>query len=163
MRSLALCSYICAGLAILGMGLLLVQPRMVQHLDFILVVAFIPPALQIVYTRMTSAMLLFDEFLPTDLLDDFELNHLNGSDEVVSTGFWLKGIATINSFILCIAVLSVISSIQILLLIMIDAGTSNTMRYATLAILGATVFAFPAVIYNLRTYNLKRIRRNSPV
>ncbi len=163
MRSLALSSYICAGLAILGMGLLLLQPRMVEQLDFILVVAFIPPILQIIYTRMTSTMLLFDEFLPTDLLDDFELNHLNGSDEVVGTGFWLKGIATMNSFILSITVITVIASIQILLLIIIDAGTTNTMRYATLAILGATVFAIPAIIYNLRTYNLKRIRRNTSV
>ncbi len=160
MRLLMLSSYICAVLTILAMAILMMQPRVVEHLDYFLILAFFPPALQILYTYMTSSMLMLDEFKPTELLDDLELNHLQGDDEVVGTGFWLKGIATINSFVLCFVVLTVVSSMQVLFLIILDDGSAIGVRYATVSVFGAAVFAIPAVVYNLRTFNLKRIRRS---
>ncbi len=119
-----------------------------------------PCLFQFIYTYKTASVLGLAEFKPTESLDDYAMNDMELTDEIVQNGFWLKGFAMINSTILCFYFLNVFSSLLNYVSSLFGSGILFDKIYLVIRIFLA-LFALPTVLYNLRTFNISRIRRST--
>ncbi len=119
-----------------------------------------PCFMQFFYTYKTASVIGLAEYKPTESLDDYAMNDMELTDEIVQNGFWLKGFATINSIVLCFYFLNVFSSLLNYISSLFDSRPWFEKIYLFVSILLA-LFVLPTVLYNLRTFNISRVRREA--
>lgn len=104
-------------------------------------------------------------FQETNSIDDFAMNDSQPGDLVVSNGFGLKFMLSINSAVLAIVFYLVASNIGVLIQIYFGgndlklAGSTEEMLTSISVIILPffAVFAVGAIAFNLRTYALSRV------
>jgi hypothetical protein len=166
MKILAVCSYLCSALILLCW--LILAEEIIGRINssddngWFFLLFIVPPVLQIVYTSTTSTMLRMVVFRESKVLDDFAMNEFDNGDRVVSTGFWLKAFSTINSLLLCLYFLICTFLFSDFWKMFRQSDSSDASGLSLLFFLLGYLFSIPTIVYNLRTFNLKRIKREKP-
>lgn len=161
MRFLALCSYLCAGSAVvLWAYSMILMGKENADSSMIVFSAFLafPAITQLYYTARTHRMFYFPHYKETKSLDDFLLNDIESNDHVIGTNFWLKMFSVVNCILLCLFFLFVSYLFSQFTREFTRLNTNKREWYLLLLIAIVYLFAIPTVIYNIRTFNLKRIR-----
>jgi len=164
MKRLVIFSYCCSVLlGVLAVSNVLTWLESLQHNEiyangWIHFVWFFPCITQFVYTFRTSTLLGLAEYKPSESLDDFAMNDMDLTDEIVQNNFWMKGFAMINSLFLCFLFLSVFPNLPGTLsrLFEPDEPVQQVRLFASVFI---TFLAIPTIIYNLRSFNISRVRK----
>lgn len=163
MKFLSICSYLCASAALLFCLLawiLGLEEGAVKETGFVITFTFLllPPISQFFYTYRTYGMYYLTEYKETKSLDDFLLNEIESDENVVQTGFWLKMFGLINSILLCLLFIAVSYLFSQLMRELKMVSVEKKEHLIVWLIFTIYLFAVPTVIYNLRTFNLKRIK-----
>lgn len=166
MRFLTICSYLC-GLSAILFGVLLLAMAFIETSDFeaelptIMIlssVVILPGISQLFYTSATRSLYSLPPYIETNSLDDYLVNAIDSNIQVVETNFWQKIFSFVNSLLLCFGVLFMSFNITSIIETLIKFGFTAIEGYITLALCVIYLVAVPTILYNLRTYNMKRIR-----
>lgn len=165
MKALEVCSYLCCAMSLLAFGtkafLMIEQMKSWLDIESLGLLIFGLIIVQIIYTWKTARWLSLEKYNASDSLDDFAMNQLDSTDEIVGNGFWLKLFSTLNTALLCFIFFGLLQSSKSLMRDVLSDDNSGGEIYFPIFLLGIFLFAVPTIIYNLRTFNLKRIRKNS--
>jgi hypothetical protein len=161
MKVLAIFAYLCGVFAILGFGLLawdeIRWKRFWSDDDSFKLLLLIAPALQITYVRRMIAVLHLPSFKQTRTLDELAIHDGDMDVEVVGTNAFWQGVVIINSIMLCILVLAMTSALPYFLFDEFNRPM-NAERVSLILILIAYLCAVPTIIFNLRTFQVRRVR-----
>jgi hypothetical protein len=160
MKVLAIFAYLCGVFAILGFGLLawdeIRWSRFWRDDDSFMLLLLIPPVLQIAYVKRMIAVLHLPSFKQTRMLDELAIHEGDMDVEVVGTNAFWQGVVIVNSIMLCILVLAMTSALPYLTDEFRRDMTAE--RVSLILILVAYLCAVPAIIFNLRTFQVRRVR-----
>jgi hypothetical protein len=163
MKTLLICSYLCASLALLASLLKIVhtfQENDIMSTSVLLAsMSALVPILQLIYSYNTASLLLLKKFKQSNMIDDFEMNGLENDEEVVQINFWLKSIAFLVSLFWCLFTLSCLNKLGSIIQHLKDSNQTIFVRIIMMLLIVVTVLSIPTVIYNLRTHNISRIRK----
>lgn len=162
MRFLSICSYICAAAAIV-MGVISLQAMMsgaspASALILIVLTILLPGIMQFVYTIKTGGAHSLKTYKETKSLDDFMLNDMEVNTEIITTSAWQKIFNVINCVLLCLVFIGVSYVFRSLIREASNLSYSEPAQFTIPLILVIYVFSLPTVFYNVRTFNMKRIR-----
>lgn len=168
MRILILGSYLCAccGALLIALYLYLSVGGDEWMSEGILkAFLFVLPTFQVWYTRRTARALSYPAFIETDSLDDFALNENDPGDMVINNHFMIKTMLTICSGVMAItfyvignSIIFVIGNLFVHFSEKIGGGIGDKIdAIGSLFVPIYFLSIIPAIIFNLRTYNISRI------
>jgi ABC-type Na+ efflux pump permease subunit len=159
-------SYLCAVFAILGFGLLAYDEirwsKFWRDDDSFMLFLLIPPVLQMLYVRRISAVLHLPVFKQTRMLDEMAIQDGDMDVDIVGTNAFWQGVVVINSLMLSILVMTMTASLPYLLGDIFD-GIQTVEKLALVMVMFAYIMAVPTIIFNLRTFSVKRIKARSDI
>ncbi len=162
MKFLTICSYICAVAAIvfgvMGVYLSFKAGDTGGMILSIVLLILLPGVTQFYHTFKSVGMYYLTEYKETKSLDDFLLNDLDSNERVVGTSFWQKIFSVVNCVLLCAVFIFVSYLFRELLREIGRLSFDKTEDFIGILILVIYLFALPTIIFNLRTFNLKRIK-----
>jgi len=163
MKFLAICSYLCACAALLFCLLAWIlgfEEGAVKETGFVITFTLflLPPISQFFYTYRTYGMFYMKEYKETKSLDDFLLNDIESNENIVQTNFWMKTFSLVNSILLCLLFIAVTYLFGQLIRELKMVSIEKKEHLVIWLILVVYLFSLPTVVYNLRTFNLKRIK-----
>lgn len=161
MRFLILCAYLCAIGAFAAWGVIVFQTfddvQTLNDENIFLLLFMLPAIFQFVYVWKTSPFINLPHYKTTESLDDFALNDIEHDGGIVGNGFWLKAFCTINSILLCGFFLGFTYAMPFVLRSPFGDDIDFLDHLFTWILLGVYLVTVPTIIYNLRTFNLKRV------
>lgn len=160
MKILVGLSYLCCVFAILGIGILALNEirwaRFWNDEDSFMLLLLLPPVLQLLYVRRISAVLHLPVFKQTRMLDELSIQDAELDSDVVGTNAFWQGVVVINSLLLSGLVLGMSTSLPYIIMALFD-GFENEETAALAILFFAYLCAVPAIIFNLRTFNVRRV------
>jgi len=162
MKFLAACSYVAASAAII-MGVISLQSLSEvsapgSNLIIIALTILLPGIMQFIYTIKTGSAQALRAFKETKSLDDFMLNDMEINTEIITTSVWQKVFNVINCVLLCVVFISVSYLFRSMVRELANINYSEPTHFVLPLIMVIYVFAMPTIFYNVRTFNMKRIR-----
>lgn len=162
MKFLSACSYIC-GMAGIITGLLTVYFSIQENEPFgthivVVLVTILPGVTQIFHTARANNIYYYPKYKASNSLDDHLLNDIDSSEYIVSTGNWQKIFIVVNSLLLSILAIAMTYAIRLAIKNIVQIQFDEPEEYIVLTLFIIYVFAVPTILYNLRTFNLKRIK-----
>ncbi|MBX7051750.1 MAG: hypothetical protein K1X54_06930 [Flavobacteriales bacterium] len=172
MRVLILGSYLCAVLGAILLGIYFffsIENDEWLHEGILKSFLLILPVFQFWYTKRTVGALHYPVFIVTESLDDFALNEGEIGDQHVTNHFFIKLMLTVNSAAMALSFYFIANSIfYVLISLSAHFGEKITGNLedkidalASIVIPLYFLSVIPAIIFNLRTYNVSRIVKAS--
>jgi hypothetical protein len=160
MKILVGLSYLCCVFAILGLTLLAFDEirwrRFWKDDDSFMLLLLLPPVLQLFYIRRISAVLHLPVFKQTRMLDELSIQDAELDSEVVGTNAFWQGVVVVNSLLLSALVLGFTTALPYVIMEILD-GFKNVESVSLMLIFFAYLFAIPTIVFNLRTFGVRRV------
>ncbi|MFN0032797.1 MAG: hypothetical protein ACKVOR_11610 [Flavobacteriales bacterium] len=165
MRILFYFSIVCAS-SLLVTGLLLCVEEYGTTVDtlgqIMLVVFFMTALMQFIYSFLNWRMSKYRVPVNSHSLDDDAMNQLWGNEWTVRNNFWMKSICVLCSLFWIAQFAWVAFMFQFLWDELRGFDRQEPEDWALIFFLITFLTALPTVLYNLRTFNIERIRHNTP-
>jgi hypothetical protein len=160
MKVLGVFSYLCSVFAILGVGLLAYDEirwsRFFKDDDSFILLLLIPPVLEIFYVKRILAVLHLPVFKQTRTLDELAIHEGDMDLDVVGTNVFWQSVVVVNSIVLSVLVLVMTSALPYIIGDL-SRFYRSAERFSLFLILISYLCAVPAIIFNLRTVNARRV------